>query len=75
MVTARSKRVIEAIRQADIFAYLVTEDTYAAASEVHDLLVKTHPADTEKIELIQQLVAEHLDVDRVLARFAEPIRG
>ena len=47
-----SKPVIDAIRQADIFTYLVTEDTYAAASEVHDLLVKTHPDDTEKIELI-----------------------
>ncbi|MFI5291294.1 MAG: phosphotransacetylase family protein [Candidatus Limnocylindrales bacterium] len=70
-----SARVIEAIQRADIFAFLVTEDTYAAASEVHDLLVKTHPADAEKIELIQALVAEHLDIDRVLERFAEPIRG
>ena len=70
-----SERVIDAIRQADIFTYLVAEDTYEAASEVHDLLVKTHPDDTEKIELIQQLVADHLDIDRVLARFAEPIRG
>jgi hypothetical protein len=70
-----SARVIEAIQRADIFAFLVTEDTYAAASEVHDLLVKTHPADAEKIELIQTLVAEHLDIDRVLERFAEPIRG
>jgi BioD-like phosphotransacetylase family protein len=70
-----SEQVIDAIRQADIFTYLVAEDTYAAASEVHDLLVKTHPDDTEKIELIQQLVADHLDVDRILARFAEPTRG
>jgi BioD-like phosphotransacetylase family protein len=29
--------------------------------------VKTHPADLEKIELIKQLVAEHLDIDRILA--------
>ena len=70
-----SERVIDAIRHADIFSLLVAEETYTAASEVHDLLVKTHPADTEKIELIQQLVADHLDIDRILARFAEPIRG
>jgi hypothetical protein len=68
-----SERVIEAIRHADLFAYLVAEDTYAAASEVHDLLVKTHPDDVEKIEEIQRLVAEHLDVDRILTRFAEPL--
>jgi BioD-like phosphotransacetylase family protein len=58
--------VIAAIRQADLFATLVPEDTYVVASEVHDLLVKTHPADREKIELIKALVAEHLDIDRIL---------
>ena len=36
------------IRQAGMFAYLVPQDTYAAASRVHDLLVKTHPADRDK---------------------------
>jgi BioD-like phosphotransacetylase family protein len=34
--------------------------------------VKTHPADTDKIDAIKALVAEHLDVDRILERFAEP---
>ena len=29
-----------------MFATLVAEDTYTVASEVHDLLVKTHAADT-----------------------------
>jgi len=28
--------------------------------------VKTHPADVEKIELIKELVASRLDVDRIL---------
>jgi BioD-like phosphotransacetylase family protein len=59
-------RVISAIRAADLFAYRVAEDTYQVASEVHDLLVKTHPEDHEKIALIQALVAEHLDVGRIL---------
>ncbi len=40
-----------------MFAYLVTQDTYAAASKVHDLLVKTHPADRDKIAEIKALVA------------------
>ena len=59
--------VIAAIRQADLFATLVREDTYVVASEVHDLLVKTHPADREKIDLIKALVAEHLDIEGILA--------
>ena len=59
--------VIDAIRRADLFATLVPDDTYLVASEVHDLLVKTHPADREKIERIKGLVAEFLDVDRILS--------
>jgi uncharacterized protein len=59
--------VLRAIRQADLFATIVPEDTYSVASEVHDLLVKIHAADREKVELIKSLVAEHLDVDRILA--------
>ena len=60
------KAVIESIRRADLFATLVPDDTYTVASEVHDLLVKTHAADLEKIELIKELVASNLDVDRIL---------
>jgi BioD-like phosphotransacetylase family protein len=60
------KSTIEAIRRANLFATLVPDDTYTVASEIHDLLVKTHAADIEKIELIKQLVAGNLDIDRVL---------
>ena len=59
--------VIDAIREADIFATIVPDDTYVVASEIHDLLVKTHAADREKIELIKQLVDEHLDIGRILS--------
>ena len=58
--------VLDAIRQADLFATIVPEDTYAVASEVHDLLVKTHVADREKIDEIKALVWEHLFIDRIL---------
>jgi uncharacterized protein len=63
--------VLDAIRTADLFATLVNEDTYAVASEVHDLLVKTHAADRGKIEEIKALVWEHLFIDRVLEVAAE----
>ena len=36
------------------------------ASELHDLLVKTHPADAGKIAEIKALVWEYLFIDRVL---------
>jgi BioD-like phosphotransacetylase family protein len=61
-------RDLEAVRESGLFAYLVGDDTYYAASRVHDLLVKTHPADARKIAEIKRLVAEHFDVDGLLAR-------
>jgi len=65
------RAVLEAIRRADLFATLVDADTYSVASEIHDLLVKTHPADAEKIQLIKELVAANLDVDLILGAAAE----
>ena len=65
--------VLAAIRDADLFAVAVTADTYSVASDIHDLLVKTHPADTEKIETIKQLVASNLDVERLLDVAAEAV--
>jgi uncharacterized protein len=61
-----SEGVLDAIRAADLFATLVPEDTYKVASELHDLLVKTHPADAGKIAEIKALLWEHLFIDRVL---------
>ncbi len=58
--------VLAAIRHANLFTAIVPEDTYTVASVVHDLLVKTHPADVGKIELIKELVWEHLQMDRFL---------
>jgi BioD-like phosphotransacetylase family protein len=67
--------ITDAIRAADLFATLVGEDTYAVASAIHDLLVKTHSSDTEKVSLIKALVADHLDIDRILGVVAESPRA
>ena len=58
--------VLDAIRYADLFATLVDADTYQVASEIHDLLVKTHAADEGKIAEIKALVWEYLFIDRIL---------
>jgi BioD-like phosphotransacetylase family protein len=62
------ERDLDAIREAGLFAYLLGHETYDVASEVHDLLVKTHPADTAKIEETKRLVTDHFDVDALLER-------
>lgn len=65
--------VLDAVQQAGMFAAVVPEDTYTVASEVHDLLVKTHPADAGKIGTIKQLVWEHLAIDRFLEAATEAV--
>jgi hypothetical protein len=42
------------------------EDSYQVASDVHDLIVKTHADDTQKISLIFDLVARHVDLEKIL---------
>ena len=68
---------LDAIRESGLFCYLVEPDTYSTASAVHDLLVKTHPSDLDKIATIKRLVVENLDLDPILERFehAPPVRG
>ncbi|HYN48922.1 MAG TPA: AAA family ATPase [Candidatus Nanopelagicales bacterium] len=63
--------VVDEIRRADLFACFLDEDTYMVASDVHDLLVKTHASDRGKIEMIKSIVAASLDADRILAAATE----
>jgi zinc protease len=60
--------VLDALRRAGIFSYLVGTDTYRTAQAVDEILVKTHASDTEKIATIIDLVSGSLDVDALLAR-------
>ena len=42
------------------------KDSYKVASKVHDLIVKTRPADTQKIDVIRDMISEHVDVKSIL---------
>jgi BioD-like phosphotransacetylase family protein len=59
--------VLAELRAAGLFAYLVQTDTYRTAQAVDEILVKTHPTDTDKIETIVRLVGGSIDVGDFLA--------
>jgi BioD-like phosphotransacetylase family protein len=61
-----SENVLKVIRTLPFPVLLAQEDSYQVASRVHDLTVKTRPDDTEKIAIIRNLIAAHVDVDRIL---------
>jgi BioD-like phosphotransacetylase family protein len=60
--------MLSELRAANLFAFLVETDTYSTAQAVNEILVKTHPSDTEKIATIIDLVGGALDADALLAR-------
>jgi len=62
------KNALKAIQEMQFPVLLARDDSYEVASTVHDLIVKTRPDDTQKIELIRNLIAEHVDVQKILER-------
>jgi len=58
--------IIRIIEQAPFPVLLATEDSYEVASRVHNLIVKTRPGDTEKISVIRDIIAENVDVNKIL---------
>ncbi|MBN2508442.1 MAG: AAA family ATPase [Verrucomicrobia bacterium] len=58
--------VLGLIRGLDFPVLLAKPDSYEVASRVHDLTVKTRASDKEKIILIRDLIAQHVDLDKML---------
>ncbi len=58
--------VLKMLRDVPFPVLLAQDDSYQVASTVHDLTVKTRPDDTEKISIIRDLVARHVDVKKLL---------
>jgi BioD-like phosphotransacetylase family protein len=58
--------VLRVIEKASFPVLLAGEDSYEVASQVHNLSVKTRAADTEKISVIRDLIATHVDVNKIL---------
>jgi BioD-like phosphotransacetylase family protein len=61
-----SPAVIKALQTMPIPILLAKPDSYQVASLVHSLTVKTRPADAKKISLIRDIVAEHVNVKKII---------
>jgi len=61
-----SANVRKVIRAMPIPVLLAADDSYQVASKVHDLTVKTRPADAHKITLIRDLIAKSVDLEKIL---------
>ncbi len=57
--------LIDVAEQLDVQMFLVSRDTYAAASAINDLTVKIKPEDDAKIASLSGLIESHVDIDRL----------
>ena len=60
--------VLDLIAQSAMPVIASPLDSYSAANAIHSMTVKTLPGDFEKIERIQSLVEQHVNVDRLLEK-------
>jgi BioD-like phosphotransacetylase family protein len=61
-----SEGVLKLLKSLGYPVLLAKADSYEVASTVHDMIVKTRPGDTEKISLIRDLIARHVNVKALL---------
>ena len=64
--TPPSAQVLSAIEKMPFPVLLASQDSYAVASKVHDLTVKTRANETGKISVIRDLIAKYVDVERIV---------
>jgi len=69
------RTLLEMLRKTEIPVVLSPIDSFSIAKRIHSLTVKIQPGDTEKIHRIQDLVARHVDVDRLLEKLGTPDAG
>jgi len=58
--------VLKALQAMPVPVLLAKADSYEVASQVHNLIVKTRPADAEKISLIRDIVAQNVNLKKIL---------
>lgn len=63
-------RLLEMMRESPLPVVASSRDSYTIASRIHSMTVKTLPGDTEKIQRIQNLISQHVDISRILEKIS-----
>lgn len=59
-------RLMDLLAQTSIPVVISPADSYTVAARITAMTVKTQPTDSDKIPLIQQLIIQYIDVERLL---------
>lgn len=60
------ENILKIIRSIETPFMIAKDDSYQVASKVNNLIVKTRPADAEKISLIRDIVAKNVNVKKII---------
>ncbi len=61
-------KLMEMLARTSIPIVITADESYAVASKIHSMTVKTQPDDADKIPIIQRLFAENIDMDMLVPR-------
>ncbi len=62
-------KLIEMIAKTAIPLIICRDDSYAVASKINQMIVKTQPSDSDKIPIIKNLIIEHVDLKIIREAF------
>jgi len=61
-----NEAILKALQTLPIPVLLAKAESYQVASKVHNLTVKTRPNDAEKISVIRNLIAQNVNVKKII---------
>lgn len=62
-------KLMEMLSRTEIPVAICADDSYDVASKITSMVVKTQPEDEDKIPIIQNLISEHVDLDKLIGAF------
>lgn len=65
-------KLMEMLGRTPIPIVISAQESYAVASRINRMTVKTQPQDADKIPLIKTLVSDHVDLDQIINAFHTP---
>ncbi len=62
-------KLMEMFAKTEIPIVISSKESYAVASRINNMTVKTQPQDDDKIPLIKRLIIDHVDLDQIIRAF------
>lgn len=63
-------KLMDLIGMTDIPVVICSDESYSVASKINNMTVKTQPTDEDKIPIIQEIVVENTDMERIRDAFS-----